>query len=89
MSRQAVDLLLAQAQATVWLLFENEPGRSGRLVAVFSSPALAMQAQTVQEIVGAGTWKERTPRLWTFQPSGHKKSYFSLECSQVDRLTDK
>jgi hypothetical protein len=51
MLRQAVNLLLAQeVQAIVWLLFENHPGLPGRLVGVFSSPALAMESPRVKEM---------------------------------------
>jgi hypothetical protein len=96
MLRQAVDLLLAQseAQATVWLLFENNPGRPGRLVGVFASPALAMEAPRVQEVrdilkskPGLGAWEERTSGLWVCQPSGDEGFYFTVESWQVNRLT--
>jgi hypothetical protein len=88
MLRQAVDILLTQSkgQSTVWLLFENNPGHPGRLVGVFSSLALAMQSGRIQEVIGAGTWQERTPLLWVCEPSGEEHLYFSLEGWRIDRL---
>jgi hypothetical protein len=88
--REAIDLLLAQseAQATVWLLLENNPGVRNRVLGMFSSPALAMEAPRVKEMISSGTWEERTPGLWICQPSGGEDFYFSLEGWQIDRLTD-
>jgi hypothetical protein len=88
MLREAVDLLLAQeVQAIVWLLFENEPGLSARLVGVFSSPALVMEAPRVQQMNGLGTWQERTPGLWVCQLVGGEDFYFSVEGWRVKRLS--
>jgi hypothetical protein len=93
--REAIDLLLAQseAQATVWLLFENHPGhpstklrdRPGRVLGVFSSLALAMEAPRVKQVIDLGTWEERSPGLWVYQPSGGEDLYFSVEGWQIDR----
>ena len=85
--REAIDLLLAQseAQTTVWLLFENNPDPPGRVLGVFSSPALAMEAPRVKEVIGPATWKERTPGLWVCQPSGDEGFYFSVEGWQIVR----
>ena len=87
MLREAVDLLLAQSEAreTVWLLFENEPGHPGRILGVFPSPALAVEAPRVKEVICGGTWEERTSGLWVCQFSGDGGSYFSLEGWHVDR----
>jgi hypothetical protein len=46
-----------------------------------------MEAPRVQEIVGAGTWEERTPGLWIIQPSGGVNFYLSVEGWQVKRLS--
>jgi hypothetical protein len=87
--REAIDLLLAQpeAQETVWLLLENNPGVRNRVLGVFSSPALAMEAPRVKEMISSGTWEERTPGLWICEPSGGEDFYFSLEGWRLDRLT--
>jgi gamma-glutamylcyclotransferase (GGCT)/AIG2-like uncharacterized protein YtfP len=87
MLRQAVDLLLTQSEAstTVWLLFENNPGHPGPILGVFSSPALAMETPRVQEVIGSGTWEERTPILWIFTPAAGEELYFSVEGWQIDR----
>jgi hypothetical protein len=85
--REAIDLLLAQseAQETVWLLLENNPGLLGHVLDVFASPALAMEAHRIKKVIRAGTWEERTPGLWICQLSGDKDFYFSMEDWQVDR----
>jgi hypothetical protein len=87
--REAIDLLLAQseAQATVWLLLENNPGVRNRVLGMFSSPALAMEAPRVKEMISSGTWEEKTPGLWICEPSGGEDFYFSLEGWRLDRLT--
>jgi hypothetical protein len=84
--REAIDLLLAQseAQATVWLLLENNPGVRNRVLGMFSSPALAMEAPRVKEMISSGTWEERTPGLWICEPSGGEDFYFSLEGWRID-----
>jgi gamma-glutamylcyclotransferase (GGCT)/AIG2-like uncharacterized protein YtfP len=86
--REAIDLLLTQskAQATVWLLLENNPGVSNRVLGMFSSLALAMEAPRVKEMISSGTWEERVPGLlWICEPSGDEGSYFSVEGWQVGR----
>jgi hypothetical protein len=88
MLRQAVDLLLTQseAQATVWLLFENNPGIPRHVLGVFSSPAFAMEAPRVQEVIGLGTWEERTPGLWVCHPFSDSDFYFSIKDWHVNGL---
>jgi hypothetical protein len=85
--REAIDLFLFQAevQATVWLLFENHPDRPGRILGIFSSPALAMEAPRVQEVIGSGNWEQRASDYWFYQPSGEEDFYFSIEGWQVDQ----
>jgi hypothetical protein len=75
----------AQSYATVWLLFENNPGIPRHVLGVFSSLALAMEAPRVKELLGTGTWEERTPHLWIFQPAAGDDFYCSLEACQIDR----
>jgi hypothetical protein len=87
--REAIDLLLTQseAQPTVWLLFENEPGHPGRLLGVFSSLDLAMKAPGIPQVIGVGIWEEKTSGLWICKPFSDSDFYFSVEAWRIDRLT--
>jgi hypothetical protein len=46
---------------------------------MFSSPALAMEAPSVREVIGLSTGKERTPGLLICQLSGKEDFYFTIE----------
>lgn len=78
--REAIDLLLLarEAQAAVWLLFENNRRDiPGRVLGVFSSLQIAMEVPRVQEVIGDGTWQELNPGFWVCRPSGGEDVYFS------------
>jgi hypothetical protein len=67
------------------LLLENNPGVCNRVLRMFSSAALAMEAPRVKEMIGAATWEEKAPGFWVCKPSGDGDFYFSVEGWQVDR----
>jgi hypothetical protein len=60
--------------------YRNHPGR---VLVVFSSPALAMKAPRDKEVIGTGTWEERTSGIWICRPSDDGDFYFSVESWQV------
>jgi hypothetical protein len=85
--REAIDLLLTQSEAptTVWLLLENNPGVRNRVLGMFSSPALAMKAPGISQVIGVGTWEEKTSGVWICKSFSDSDFYFSVESWQVVR----
>jgi hypothetical protein len=77
----------------VWILYVNEPGCWGRVVATFSSAEKGMNNPTAREMSRGREWERRNTgeaEYWLCFPEGKsgRGTHLSLELSAVDRLVE-